>query len=130
SDILRGRGRGTTWTSRLLSQGLRSSVPLFASPRSNANCFTRGSRSSCLPEGRAISARIGLAIVILAWLTPLSRADVRLAGIFGDHMVLQQGVWLPVWGEAAAGERVTVSAAGQTASVRAAADGRWRVDLE
>jgi sialate O-acetylesterase len=31
-------------------------------------------------------------------------AEVRLAGLFGDHMVLQTGRRLPVWGWAAPGE--------------------------
>ncbi len=35
-------------------------------------------------------------------------ADVRLPRIFGNHMVLQRGRKLPVWGWAGAGESVTV----------------------
>jgi hypothetical protein len=37
-------------------------------------------------------------------------AEVTMPAIFGDHMVLQQGGTLPVWGMAAAGEEVTVTA--------------------
>src|SRR4051812_31885565 len=37
-----------------------------------------------------------------------AHGDVRLAGVFGDHMVLQQRAPLPVWGWADPGERVTV----------------------
>ena len=33
------------------------------------------------------------------------RADVRLPAIFGDHMVLQQEVKIPVWGWADPGKR-------------------------
>jgi sialate O-acetylesterase len=57
------------------------------------------------------------------------RADVRLPAIFSDHLVLQTGVTVPVWGWAEPGEAVTVTVAGQTKNTRAAADGRWRVDL-
>src|SRR5580704_7525535 len=58
------------------------------------------------------------------------RADVKLAGIFGDHMVLQQGVTLPVWGWADRGEQVTVTVGNDNATTTAAADGSWRVDLK
>ena len=37
------------------------------------------------------------------------RADVKLPGIFGDHMVLQEEAKLPVWGWADPGEKVTVT---------------------
>jgi sialate O-acetylesterase len=52
-----------------------------------------------------------------------------MPAIFGDHMVLQQGGTLPVWGMAAAGEEVTVTAGAATAKTTAGADGKWRVDL-
>ena len=35
-------------------------------------------------------------------------ADVKPAALFGDHMVLQQGMSVPVWGWADPGEQVTV----------------------
>jgi sialate O-acetylesterase len=52
-----------------------------------------------------------------------------LPAIISDHMVLQAGVDVPVWGWAGPGETITVSFAGQTISARAAADGAWRVRL-
>src|SRR5687767_12728246 len=60
----------------------------------------------------------------------LAVADVTLPKIFGDHMVLQQDVKLPVWGWAEPGERVTVSFAGQTAEIVTGPDKRWRVELK
>jgi len=56
-------------------------------------------------------------------------ADVRLPSLFSDHAVLQQGVAVPVWGWAEPGEDVTVTVAGQTKTVKAGADGAWRVTL-
>jgi len=57
-------------------------------------------------------------------------ADVRLPRVFSNHMVLQQGRKLPVWGWADAGERVTVQLSGQpTVTTEANAKGEWRVDL-
>lgn len=59
-----------------------------------------------------------------------ARADeLRFAGIFSDHMVLQRDQPLRVWGRAAEGATVTVEIAGQRASARAAADGRWSLEL-
>lgn len=57
-------------------------------------------------------------------------AEVRLAPIFGDHMVLQREAALPVWGQAEPGEEVSVTLAGQARSVRAGPDGRWRAELD
>ena len=57
-------------------------------------------------------------------------ANVELPSIFGDHMVLQQGVPLPVWGTADAGEQVKVSFAGQEATAAADPQGRWKLKLE
>jgi len=53
-----------------------------------------------------------------------------LPSIFSDKMVLQQGKPVPVWGRAAAGEKVSVAFAGQTVSATADADGRWKAILE
>lgn len=60
---------------------------------------------------------------------PVARADVALPAIFGDHMVLQAGRPIPVWGSAAPGEQVTVEAAGARARAPADPAGRWRVEL-
>ena len=58
-----------------------------------------------------------------------ARADVKLPAIFGNHMVLQRATAVPVWGTAAPGEEVTVTIAGQTATAKAGADGKWSVKL-
>ncbi|MFM7834948.1 MAG: sialate O-acetylesterase, partial [Planctomycetaceae bacterium] len=57
------------------------------------------------------------------------RAEVRLASVFGDHMVLQREQPLRVWGWAAAGERVQVTVGGGRGVVQAGEDGRWSVEL-
>jgi len=56
-------------------------------------------------------------------------ADVKPAPLFGDHMVLQSGMSVPVWGAADPGEPVAVSFNGQRQSATADADGRWMVRL-
>jgi sialate O-acetylesterase len=59
----------------------------------------------------------------------LASADVRLPKIFGNHMVLQQGVLNPIWGTATAGEQVTVSIGDTKAATTADNDGRWMVKI-
>lgn len=54
---------------------------------------------------------------------------LELAKIFGDHMVLQRGTPLPVWGRADAGARVELEIQGKRAAATAGADGRWRAEL-
>jgi sialate O-acetylesterase len=57
-----------------------------------------------------------------------ARADVKLPAIFSDHMVLQQGATVPVWGWADEGEEITVTFTGQKHTTRAKG-GKWRVNL-
>jgi sialate O-acetylesterase len=66
---------------------------------------------------------------LLFVLAPNVWAEVRLAGIFADHMVLQRDRPLRVWGWADKGEGVTVEFAGQTAKATGGADGTWSVTL-
>jgi len=69
-----------------------------------------------------------IAVVILLF-NFSARADLKLAAIFGDNMVLQQQQSVPVWGWAAPGAPVTVKFSGQSKSTRADADGKWLVKL-
>jgi sialate O-acetylesterase len=59
-----------------------------------------------------------------------ARADVKMPAIFGDHMVLQQEMKLPVWGTADPDEAITVTAGSHTGKTTADAKGAWRVDLD
>jgi len=67
---------------------------------------------------------------MVACFTDSLRAEVRLANPFTSHMVLQRGVKVPVWGTAAAGEKVTVEFAGQEITTTANANGDWRIYLK
>lgn len=73
--------------------------------------------------------RTFLCIAGLLFASLAARADVRCAAILGDHMVLQRDRAVPVWGDAAPGESVTVEFAGQRVATTASADGHWRVML-
>jgi sialate O-acetylesterase len=71
-------------------------------------------------------------LVILAALSVSAgqtRAEVKVAPVFGNHMVLQQGVEVPIWGTASPGEKVTVRFRGQEVQATAGADGKWQVKL-
>jgi len=71
-------------------------------------------------------------IAALAYLTVTSSllAGLSLPTIFSDHMMLQRGQPVPVWGTADPGAAVMVEFAGQTRSATADADGKWRIDLD
>jgi sialate O-acetylesterase len=56
-------------------------------------------------------------------------ADVKLPAILADHMVLQQGADIHLWGWADPGERIAVAFADQKAETAADENGRWAVRL-
>jgi sialate O-acetylesterase len=70
-----------------------------------------------------------VALSLCAWRPATLLADVKPASIFNDHMVLQQGMSVPVWGWADPGEQVSVSFADQKQTAVAGADGKWMVHL-
>ena len=55
---------------------------------------------------------------------------MKLAPLFTDNMVLQQGMPLPVWGTAEAGGTIAVCFAGQEERAIADTGGQWRVTLK
>lgn len=57
-------------------------------------------------------------------------AEVTLPAIINSQMVLQHGVRAPIWGWADAGEKVSVSFAGQTKETTANDTGKWMVYLD
>jgi sialate O-acetylesterase len=68
--------------------------------------------------------------VLAAVLTAASaRAEVAMSPIFSDGMVLQRGEKVPVYGQAANGEKITVEFRGKTAETAADKDGKWRVEI-
>jgi sialate O-acetylesterase len=73
-----------------------------------------------------------LIVIVLAALVALAiplRADVTLPALLADHMVVQRGLPVHVWGMAAPHEAVTVSFRSETKSATADDDGRWSVYL-
>lgn len=70
-------------------------------------------------------------IILLAAVPSLwnatAHAEVRLPRILSNHMVLQAGPDVPIWGTAAPGERVLVTLDAKVEKTIADGQGRWRV---
>jgi sialate O-acetylesterase len=70
-------------------------------------------------------------ILTFLLLTPsLIFAELSVPHFFSDHMVLQRERAAAIWGKAKAKAEVTVSFKGKTATTQAAADGKWRAQIE
>ncbi|MFN9719409.1 MAG: sialate O-acetylesterase [Planctomycetota bacterium] len=57
-------------------------------------------------------------------------AELKLAAVFSDHLVLQRDKSVPVWGWAERGETITVEFGEQTQQAIADESGRWQARLE
>jgi sialate O-acetylesterase len=71
-----------------------------------------------------------LVAIFLIIISPLSSRAIDLPKLFSDHMVLQSGASVPIWGNAKPGESVSVSIKEQTKETIAGPDGKWMVKLE
>jgi len=74
-----------------------------------------------MPRTRTLAATL-----LISLLCATSQAEVRLPSIIGSHMVVQQGMKVPIWGWAEPGERVTVAMRDKTATAVADKTGKWR----
>jgi len=68
-------------------------------------------------------------LVLLALAGALDAA-IKLPALISDHMVLQQGVPVRIWGTADPGEAVRVDFQGQSVSTKAAENGKWATWLK
>ena len=78
-------------------------------------------------------SRLKCLILVMLLLSPciiLNAAELKLASVFTDHMVLQREQSVPVWGWADPNEKVTVEFADQTKTAIADATGKWLVKLD
>ena len=69
-------------------------------------------------------------VITTLLLLPALYGDVRLPALISDHMMLQRGVPVRIWGWAAPGESVSVSFHGQTAISKADDQGSWQLYLK
>jgi sialate O-acetylesterase len=67
---------------------------------------------------------------LLAVLLPtLASAEVKLPPLFGDHMVLQRNMRVPIWGTADPGESVTITTDARKVTVKADTSGNWQARI-
>ncbi|MCK5174100.1 MAG: hypothetical protein KAR47_11970, partial [Planctomycetes bacterium] len=69
-------------------------------------------------------------IISVMTLVSVASAEVKVAGVFTDNMVLQRELPVPVWGTASAGEKIAVSFNGQKVKTTADDKGNWMVKLK
>lgn len=79
---------------------------------------------------RAILFGLGILSCGLTLGAGRASAEIKLPGVFSEHMVLQRGQAVPVWGEAKPGEMVTVKFRNQKKTASADAKGKWLVKLD
>lgn len=74
-----------------------------------------------------------LTLLFIALLSSNVSAELKVANVFGDHMVLQQEMPIRVWGWADPGAKVVVSLSApevaSSTSTEAGEDGKWFVEL-
>lgn len=58
------------------------------------------------------------------------QANVKLPTVISDHMVLQQGMPVPIWGTADGGEKIAVTFGADKQETTADATGKWSVKLK
>lgn len=68
--------------------------------------------------------------VLLALAAASAYASVNMPALFADHMVIQRNEPVHVWGDADAGEAVTVAFRGEQQTATADSLGRWSVALQ
>ena len=76
--------------------------------------------------------RLACLCVLFVFVSQLATADadVKLPSVFGNSMVLQRELPVPVWGWAEPGEKVTVTLGRQSKKAAADKTGRWQVNLD
>ncbi|MEI9806802.1 MAG: sialate O-acetylesterase [Bacteroidota bacterium] len=70
-----------------------------------------------------------LCLLFAALTVSVTNAQLKLSGIFNDHMVLQQKVAVPVWGMAIPGKKITVQFGSQKKETTSDEKGNWKIAL-
>ena len=66
-------------------------------------------------------------LILLLLISQLTFAQLKVARLFSDHVVLQRQKPIPVWGWATAKDKITVTLAGQIQTTTTDANGKWQV---
>ena len=70
-----------------------------------------------------------LTLVAIVFVSLISTANVHVATVFSDNMVLQRNINLKVWGAADPGEKLILSFNGQKLKTKTDKNGDWLVVL-
>ena len=76
-----------------------------------------------------LCVRLTLVAICFGFLVPNSNAELSVAGVFGDHMVIQRQKEIKIWGWAEAGQNIEVEMDGSTSVASADPKGRWEATL-
>ncbi len=79
---------------------------------------------------RRMLRKLLTSLVVVMALASTAFADVQLPAIISDHMLLQRGAPVRIFGKAQPGEAVSVTFRGQTVQTTTDAVGRWEVWLQ
>lgn len=71
-----------------------------------------------------------LLLIALYFVSVVVSANVKLPKIFADNMVLQRNTPIPVWGWAAANEKIEVKFNNQIKKTKADKNGKWMIRLD
>jgi sialate O-acetylesterase len=77
-----------------------------------------------------MKTKILIAVIIGLFSATYGKGNVVLPDVISEAMVIQRDRPIPIWGQAAPGEAVTVRFAGQSRQEVAGSDGKWLVKLE
>lgn len=67
--------------------------------------------------------------ILLFLIMPVTSAQLSVAKVFSDHMVLQRGIDIPVWGTADAASRITLELGDIRVETKTDQDKNWEVRL-
>jgi len=71
----------------------------------------------------------GIFLLSFITISTSSLAQLSVSKLYGDHMVIQRGEEIRVWGWAAANEKIILSFKGETYKGKAAKDGSWMLSI-
>ncbi|QXD23617.1 sialate O-acetylesterase [Opitutia bacterium ISCC 51] len=81
-----------------------------------------------MPKNSIFISLLCMAVTLIS-APSLSPASLSVAPVFSDHMVLQRGMELPIWGSADPGSEIHLRFGNQKRTSKANSDGQWRVNL-
>jgi sialate O-acetylesterase len=86
-----------------------------------------------LNNGPMLTRSLSCAVFpVLCWIACAAGADrpsISLPPLFADHMLLQRGMELPIWGKAAPGEKISISINASQATATANDRGEWSAKI-